>query len=546
MANISSLGVGSGLQAESLVSQLMTLESQPMVLLNTKEAAVNAKISAFGSIKSLLDSLATASGKLGNPNKLAAFKATSSASDIANATATGTASAGSYNVNVLRLASAHKVSNTTAIAGTSAAVIGAGDFTMTLGSGTPVTVTLGAGATLGDLRDAINNSTAGVTANIVTGQNGGSDESRLILTAKETGQAISTSTTLAGFGSFQTVGGPHTVTTNTAFSGPSDIVGQGTLAITVGGTTTNVAAGAGASLQNVADAINGTSGVGVTASVVTDTTGTRLKLVAQDPSLLVSYTAVDDNATDGYDFSRLRGFSTVGSQPQVPQTALLEIDGQSITSASNTITSAIAGVSLNLTKVGTTTLSIARDKDAVKTSVDEFIKGYNDLNTKIRSLTAYDATNKKANTLTGDSTARNIQNQLSSILIGSPGTASGAYSRLADIGISIGKDGSLSVDSSKLQSSIDTDFASVNSVLNRYGNAMNTKATEFTSSSGLLSGKTTSLASMIKDYDNRKESLQLRLDAIEKRYRAQYSALDTMISSMQGTASYLTQQLSLL
>lgn len=546
MANISSLGVGSGLDANSIVNQLMAVERQPLSQISQKETGVNAKISAFGSIRSLIDAFKTAAGALGNPNKLAAYKATSAFPDIANATATGTASSGNYSINIQRLALAHKVSNTTAVSGTSAAVIGAGDFTITVGSGTPTTLTLNAGATLGDLRDAINaSSNANVTANIVTGNNGSGDKSRLVLTAKDTGKTITTGTTIAGLGSFQTVGGPHAVTSQTAFSGPSDIVGQGTLAITVGGTTTNVAlANTGTSLQDVANAINATSGVGVTASVITDTTGTRLKLVSQNPDNLVSYTAIDDEANDNQEFSRLRGFSTLGSQPQVPQTALVEIDGQAISSSSNTIASAIAGVSLNLTKVGTTELLINRDKDAVKTAVDDFIKSYNAINTKIRELTAYDSANKKANTLTGDATARNIQSQLSNILSGTPGTPSGSFSRLAELGITTGRDGSLSVDSSKLQSSIDKDFSSVNSVLNRYGNAMYTKAGDFTATGGLLAGKSESLSTMIKDYGRQKETIQLRLDAIEKRYRAQFTALDTAVSSMQRTSSYLSQQLA--
>lgn len=541
MANVSSLGIGSGINAEALVSSLMQVEQQPLTLVKQKETTVNAKISAFGTIRSLLDTLKTASNTLSTPSKLAAFTATSSTAGVMSATASSTAVAGNYGITVQQLASAHKVSNTTAIAGDSTATIGAGTFTLQLaGATSATTLTMGASATLGDLRDAINASSSGITANIVTGNS----QSRLVLTASETGKAITTSTTIAGFGTFQTVGAPHTVTSQTAFAGSGDRVGAGTLNITVGTTTTAVAlASTTASLQDVANAIN-TASVGATASVVTDTTGTRLKLVAGDPDKLISYTAVDDDATDGYDFSRLRGFSTVGQTPQIAQSALVTIEGQEITSTSNTITSAISGVSLNLTATGSTTLTVARNKDAVKTAVDSFISAYNGLNTKIRSLTAYDATNKTANTLTGDSTARSLQTQLSSLLISTPGTPTGTYSALADIGITTGTDGSLSVDATKLQTAIDNDFASTSDVLNRYGSALYTKVGDFTATRGLLSGKTDSLSSMLTEYSKQKESIQLRLTAIEKRYRAQFTALDTMVSSMQTTSTYLTQQLA--
>ena len=541
MANVSSLGIGSGINAEALVSSLMQVEQQPLTLVKQKESAVNAKISAFGALRSLLDSLKTAANTLATPNKLAAFTATSSTTGVMSATAGSTAVAGNYGITVQQLATAHKVSNTTAIAGDSTATIGAGTFTLQLaGATSATTLTMGASATLGDLRDAINASSSGITANIVTGNN----QSRLVLTAAETGKAITTSTTIAGFGSFQTVGAPHTVTSQTAFSGSSDRVGAGTLNITVGTTTTAIAlASTTASLQDVATAVN-TAAIGVTASVVTDTTGTRLKLVSGDPDKMLSYTAVDDDATDGYDFSRLRGFSTVGQTPQIAQSAIVTIEGQEITSTSNTITSAISGVSLNLTATGTTTLTVARNREAVKTAVDSFISAYNALNTKVRSLTAYDATNKTANTLTGDSTARSLQAQLSSLLISTPGTPTGDYAMLADIGITTGTDGSLSVDSTKLQAAIDNDFASTSDVLNRYGSALYTKVGDFTSAQGLLSGKTDSLSSMLTEYGKQKESIQLRLTAIEKRYRAQFTALDTMVASMQTTSTYLTQQLA--
>lgn len=545
MATMSSLGIGSGINGEALVTQLMQLEQKPLTLLTQKTTSANAKISAFGSIRSLLDSLKTAANTLSTPSKLAAFKATSSASDVMSATGSSTAVAGNYGITVQQIATAHKVSNSTAIAGNSTATIGAGTFTLQLaGATSATTLTMGTTATLGDLRDAINASSSGITANIVTGNSGSGNESRLVLTASETGKAITSSTTLSGFGTFQTVGGQHTISSQTAFSGAVDRVGAGTLAITVGSTTTSVSiSSTTASLDDVATAISA-SGAGVTASVVTDTTGTRLKLVSTATDQLVSYTAVDTDATDGYDFSRLRGFSTVGQAPQIAQSAILTVEGQTVTSTSNTITGAISGVTLSLTQTGSTTLTVARDNDAVKTAVDSFIKGYNDLNTKIRSLTAYDATNKTANTLTGDSTARNLQNQISAVLISTPGTPTGSFSRFADIGITMGRDGSLSVDSTKLQSAITSDASSTYDVLNRYGSALDTKVNDFTATGGLLSGKTESLSSMIKDYSRQKESMQLRLDAIEKRYRAQFSSLDTLVSSMQTTASFLTQQLA--
>lgn len=553
MATISSLGVGSGIDAESIVSKLMTLEQQPLTQIKKKESGVNAKISAYGTLRGLLDTLRTASNTLGTPSSLAAFKANSSASDILKATSSSTATAGTYAINVQQLATAHKTSHATAIAGDASAVINSSGssqtFTLAVGSATSTVLTIGANASLADLRDAINNSSAGVSANIVTNQiNETTAESRLVLTAKEAGKSITSSTTLAGFGAFQTLGGENgkdAIKSNTAFSGGAEILGMGRLNITVGSGAPVVVdiTTAGATLDDIAAQIS-SSGAGVTASVVTDTSGTHLKLVANSSDQKISYTAEDTDGADGYNFSRLNGFTDSGDPLQLAQSAKLTVEGFNITSTSNSLSTAIKGVTLDLTKVGSTTLTIERDRDAAKNAVDTFVSAYNALNTKIRSLTAYDSANKTANTLTGDATTRNMQSQLTGILIGTPGTPSGSYSRLTDLGITTGTTGNLSVDSTKLQSAIDNDFASVSDVLDRYGSSLYTKIGEFTSTSGLLAGKTESLSTLLKDYSKQKDSLELRLTAIEKRYRNQFSALDGIIGKMQTTSTFLTQQIA--
>lgn len=441
MASISSLGIsGSGLD-ETLLAKLMAVESQPLTAITKKISSVNTKISAYGTLSSLLSTLRDKANALSTENKLAAFSASSSDTDIFSATASGTASGGSYAINVQQLATAHKLSSATAIAGDSTAVVNSSGSAQTLslqvaGATSPTVISIANGSTLGDLRDAINSSSSGVKATIITGQNAttGDTESRLILTASDTGKAVTVNSTISDLNSFNTL--------------------------------------------------------------------------------------------------------------QAAQPAKLTIDGQNITSTSNTITSAINGLSIELKTAGSATLTVARDQSAAETAINEFVTAYNALNSKARSLTAYDANNKTANTLTGDSTTRNIQSQLSSLLINIPGSSSGTYSYLADLGISVGKDGSLSVDSSKLSTAIDTDFSSVSNVLNRLGSAMYAKIGDMTSTDGLLSSKTESLNTMIDSYNDQKERLQIRLDAVEARYRAQFSSLDTLLSSMQTTSSYLTQQLA--
>ncbi|WP_412479206.1 flagellar filament capping protein FliD [Azonexus sp. IMCC34839] len=439
MATFSSLGVGSGLDAESLVSQLMKVERQPITLLDSKESATKAKLSAYGTLRSSIDALKSAADTLSEANKLSAFKTTLGDASIVTATTSGTTSAGTYSINVIRLATSEK--------------------------------------------------------------------------------RISA----------------------TNFSGHNEIVGAGTLGITVGGTTTNISlTSATATLSDVKDAINA-SNAGVTANIITGDSGTKLVLSAKNSGEPVSITATDDNLGDAKDFARLSSFNLVGS---AAQTAQVEIDGVLVTSNSNTVSSAIGGITFTLTKLGTTSLTVARDPSTIKTAVENFVKAYNDLQTQAKSLTQYDTNTKTASTLTGDSLVRNVQSQLYEAVSQPLSGLTGVFSRLSDLGISIQSGGKLALDSNKLQKAIDKDFDSVVSVLTGYGGALETKAQQMTTAGGILAGKTESLNGIIKDIGLRRTALEQRMEMIEKRYRAQFTSLDTLIGSMKTTSNYLSQQLA--
>lgn len=550
MSTLTSLGIGSGLDVDSIISQLMSVERQPISRLASKQSDVKSKISALGTLNSLVSTLKDAATTLSTPSKLASYKATFANTAIASATTTSAAAAGNYSINVKQLATAHKTASDTSFTGISQ-IVGEGRFTITVGT-TSKQIETGANATLGDLRDAINKADAGVTASVVSSDSG----TKLVLTAKDTGKNISVSgvqdlnggdagdfTTLLN--GFTTVGGPHTVMTDNAFSGPSEKVGPGMINLTVGSTTTAIdITNANATLQDVADSINGAS-AGVAASIVTDSAGTHLKLVADDPDKLVSYTAIDGAGSDGFDFSKLRSYSTQGTAPQIPQKAILEIDGQTITSDSNTVDQAITGVTLTLASTGNTTFEVARDTSTVKDAINTFVSAYNSLNTKIKSLTAYNSTDNTASVLTGDATARSIQNQLSSLFFNGTDQAS-VIDTLSDIGIEFSSGGAISLDTEKLDDAISDNFDSVISTLGDYGTKFKDLTKAMTSTDGLITTRTDGLNKTLDDYSDRMESLELRMTAIQKRYQQQYASLDTVVASMQSTSSYLTKQLALL
>jgi flagellar hook-associated protein 2 len=118
------------------------------------------------------------------------------------------------------------------------------------------------------------------------------------------------------------------------------------------------------------------------------------------------------------------------------------------------------------------------------------------------------------------------------------------YQLLSNIGVSLQKDGSLAVDSTKLSSAISNDFTGVSNLLSAVGTAFDDAIDGLTGSDGIIAARTDGLNATIKRYEKQYEVISARLEKIEERYRTQFTALETLISSMNSTSAYLTQQLA--
>lgn len=160
---ISSAGIGSGLDVNGLITQLMQLERQPLNSLNTKKQTYNDQLSAFGQVKSALDAFKTAAGNLNLDMNFAATKATSSNTSLLSATTDTTATPGSYDIVVSALAQAGiqasggQASSSTAI-GTSNFDNSTGPSTLTFSAaGKSFDISVSATDTLETVRDKINN-----------------------------------------------------------------------------------------------------------------------------------------------------------------------------------------------------------------------------------------------------------------------------------------------------------------------------------------------------------------------------------------------------
>jgi flagellar hook-associated protein 2 len=454
-SSISSPGIASGLDVNSIISKLMELERIPLTKLATKEADYNAKLTAYGSIKGALSSMQTAAQTLASTATFTGKSASVSDSTVLAASASSAAAAGTYSLSITQLAKFHTVRSDTNYAATTD-TFNTGTLAIAINGGTAVNVAInGSNNTLAGIRQAINNANAGVTATII---NDGTTN-RLVLSSKTSGSVGDISVAVTDDGS----GGTH------ALSG-------------------------------------------------------------LDSASLIQTQAADD--------------------------AMLAINGIAITRSSNTITDAIEGVTLNLTKgtlatPGTAILTVATNTAATTSAIDNFVKTYNSAVNLLKTNSAYNAATKKAAVLNGDSTVRSLQSQLSSLVQSSVTGVAGGISSLSDIGISVQRDGTLTTDSTKLAAALadpNKDVASLfaQTTLGNEGIAVrfNTALESVVGFGGLIANRTDGITTSINEIGTSRDALNYRLTQIEARYRRQFTALDVLVTNMNKTSQYLTQQLS--
>lgn len=224
-------------------------------------------------------------------------------------------------------------------------------------------------------------------------------------------------------------------------------------------------------LQGILEAIN-KGNFGVTASIVSDGSSgagaTPNHLILTSSATGVSSTMKITLAGSGGnppdpDLVALLGYDPAGVQNLSQKAAAADtratVNGIAVTSSGTSISGAIAGVNISALAVGNSTLTVAKDSSALSTNVNGFVKAFNELNSQITSLGAYNADTKSGGPLLGDTTLRSLQSgvrrQLSASITGLRGTN---LTNLSQIGISFQKDGTLSLDNAKLQKAINTNF----------------------------------------------------------------------------------------
>ncbi|MGR8932292.1 MAG: flagellar filament capping protein FliD, partial [Gammaproteobacteria bacterium] len=396
MAGIQAPGVGSNLDINSIVSQLVAAEKAPTEKrLANEEALVQARLSTFGIVKSAVSDFQTAIQSLVSVSAFQS-KTTSVANEsLFSASVSNAAKPGQYSVEVEQLAQAQKLASKTFSSST---------------------------------------------------------------------DAIGTGTLHIKFGSYDS--------TSNLFTENAD---KKAVDIVIGPENN--------SLQGIRDAIN-KSGAGLSASILNDGTGERLVISSESGEkngLQITVSDDDSNGgtipgadTDDSGLSQLAFDPTaaVGNGKNMEQTlaakdAVVWVDGIKVTRETNQVTGVLAGITLDLkeTALGSpTTLTVSENKSSIKESVQTFVDSFNALKGVLNKATKYDAEQKKASLLTGDSAIRSMNTQMQRIMGDLVQGLSGDIRSLADIGITAARDGTLLLDSGRLDQALNNnidDFAAI-------------------------------------------------------------------------------------
>ena len=475
MASITSVGVGSGIDLEALLDQIIAAERDPVEnQLSLRAAEIEASISALGGLSSTMAGFQDALTNLKNADFFTQRRTIGDSTKFTS-TATADAAFGNYSIEFFDLASANKVATNAQFA-SPAATAGEGTITIGFEGGLSFDVDVAATDSLTTIRDAINNASnnIGVTANLITvdaGMGDGSTVTELVLSSNDTGASRQL-----------------TISVNDTGDG------------------------------------NNTDNLGLS----------RFFYDGADP----------DNSING--LNQLR-------QIDAAQDARISVDGFTVFSDTNTFDNVIEGVSITALVAAddpldppSAVLNISADKSAATAAVETFVASYNELVTVFNVLTNFDQTTETRGLLSGDASVNAMESTLRRIVGNTVTGAESDFNALTFLGISTNRDGSLSLDSDKLATAIDThydDFASLFSGTSGIATQLDDAIDSFLSSSGVFKVRDDTYRTQLRQIDERRDNLELRLTNIENRFRQQFSALDQLVSSLNQTGDFLLQQL---
>ena len=507
-----------GIDVTSAVNAALYAAEAPERQWQAQQSTLQSQISTVSSIQTALTAVSNDLQDLNSPDgSLSALTVSSSSSSLVTATASTGAVAGTHVVNVSSLATSDSWYSS-ALADANAS-LGSSTLSITLGDGSQTSFSLGSNGidSLSALAAAINSDSLGLTASVITDATG----SRLALVSDSSGSGSN----------FSVSDGSSTATswTSASVANSSSTLSASTFQVGDGNSTATINVAAGSTLTDVANAIN-SQGLNLTASVNASSSGEYLEIdgvgggsvtVSSDPTL--SFT-----------------------QPSVGTDASLSVDGIPITSASNTVTGAIPGVTVNLQGITAAgdevTLDIAPDSTQISSALSQFVSDYNSAVSLVNSQFTYDSSTQTEGTLGSDPTVRSLQSTLLSVggyAASDAGSSSSPITTLGALGITMNNDGSLSLDTSQLDQALQSDPSGVQnffqgSSLNGFAGSVQSQLDVFSDPAvGALTVDSNNLTQQYND-------LQTDVNNFQNGYIASQK---TLLTSMYSQAEIALQQL---
>ncbi|CAJ5982943.1 flagellar hook-associated protein 2 [Burkholderia pseudomallei] len=396
-------------------------------------------------------------------------------------------------------------------------------------------------------------------------------------TATATGTGLTATTGAGAVAGSYSVAVTQIATSQTLSSGAFNAtqqLGTGTLTLSVGGKSTSISIDStNNTLSGIAAAINSASNnPGVTATIVTGTDGAHLVLRSASTGAanvinvgvsnlsgdngLSSLAVTSTASTTGGQSTIRSGGSVAWSQSTSAQDAEFTVGGIAASSASNAVSGAIAGVTLNLTQaaVGATqTLNVTTDTTAQATAITNVVNLYNTVITTMSSLSSLSGagtSSQSAGPLLGDSTLNMIRNSLARV-VGAGVTTGGSTTSLASIGIKFADgssssqtDGALTIDTAKLNAALQNSPSTVAALFNStngIGAQLNTTIQNYVQTGGVFDTRSNALNQGLKSLAQQQTRLASYASQLTSQYNAQFTALNTLMAQMNSNSNYLTQ-----
>jgi len=340
----------------------------------------------------------------------------------------------------------------------------------------------------------------------------------------------------------------------TGLTASSDIVNASgsdkTFQYTYAGTQRTLTVADGTTLDGLKDLINNdASNPGVKATLVNDGTNYRLIVTGNESGSTKNITIDAGTTLDGTG-GTVNFTAASFTQTKEAANAVFSVDNLPISRSTNSVSDVITGLTINLKKGGTpaetATISVAADNESIKEQINDFVSAYNDVMAFLRENTAYDTASGESGILSGEGTARSIQNRIRDIATSSVSGLSGSLSMLAEIGITTDyKTGNLVVNSSTLDTKLGSNLDDIAEIFKDSTSGIATQIYDYigdltSTVDGAITLRKDGLSDIIKSITNTIRNMEFRLDKAENDMVRQFTALEKLVGNYNSIGNYLS------